>query len=91
MALSSCIPPGLRRPSKENYPIRSYLLVEGTLLKRFPSIVNRFPPPSMPVAGIPCVALVMAKLIVDGEDCGIRPVVVALGDGKEMCKGVFSR
>ena len=45
----------------------------------------------MPVAGIPSIALVMAKLIVDGEDCGIRPVVVALGDGKEMCKGVSSR
>lgn len=32
----------------------------------------------------------MAKLVVDGEDRGIRPFVVALGDGKEMCKGVTS-
>ena len=55
------------------------------------STLNRIPPPSMPVAGIPCIALVMAKLIVEEEDCGIRPVLVALGDGKEMCKGVSSR
>ena len=45
----------------------------------------------MPVAGIPNIGLVMAKLIVGKEDYGIRPVVVALGDGKEMCKGVSSR
>lgn len=45
----------------------------------------------MPYAGIPTIAVVMAKLIVEGEDYGIRPVVVALGDGKEMCKGVLSR
>ena len=45
----------------------------------------------MPIAGKPTIALVMAKLIVDDEDCGLRPVVVALADGKEMCKGVSSR
>jgi len=44
----------------------------------------------MPVAGLPRIAVVMAKLIVKGEDRGIRPVLVALGDGKEMCKGVTS-
>ena len=45
----------------------------------------------MPVAGLPRIAVVMAKLIVEGEDYGLRPVVVALGDGKQMCKGVTSR
>ena len=45
----------------------------------------------MPIAGMPRIAVVMAKLIVDEEDRGIRPVVVALGNGKEMCKGITSR
>ena len=45
----------------------------------------------MPVAEIPRIAIVMAKLVVEEEDYGIRPVVVALGDGKQMCKGVTSR
>lgn len=44
----------------------------------------------MPVAGIPRIAVVMAKLVVEGEDRGIRPFLVALGDGKEMCRGVTS-
>lgn len=48
-------------------------------------------PPSMPVAGLPRVAVVFAKLIVKDEDRGIRPFLVALGDGKEMCKGVTSK
>jgi hypothetical protein len=53
--------------------------------------LNRFVPPSMPVAGLPRIAVVMAKLMVEGEDFGIRPVVVALSDGFQMCKGVTSR
>jgi hypothetical protein len=43
------------------------------------------------MAGMPRVAIVMARLIVDREDRGVRPFVVALGDGKEMCKGVTSK
>lgn len=42
----------------------------------------------MPVAGIPRIAVVFARLMVEGDDRGIRPFIVALGDGKEMCKGV---
>lgn len=45
----------------------------------------------MPIAGLPRIAVVMAKLMVNGEDFGIRPVVVALSDGFQMCKGVTSR
>ena len=50
----------------------------------------RFMPPTVP-AGLPCVAVVFAKLIVDGEDRGHRPFVVPLNDGKQMCAGVESR
>lgn len=47
-------------------------------------------PPTTPRSGLPVVAVVLARLIVDSEDRGIRPFVVALGNGKEMCKGVTS-
>lgn len=45
----------------------------------------------MPVAGIPRVAVVMARLIVKEEDRGIRPFLVALSDDKEMCEGVSTK
>ncbi|OJT05047.1 Acyl-coenzyme A oxidase, peroxisomal [Trametes pubescens] len=47
----------------------------------------KFMPPTVP-AGQPCVAVVFAKLIVNGEDRGHRPFIVALNDGKQMCTGV---
>ncbi|RAL13275.1 uncharacterized protein BO97DRAFT_442692 [Aspergillus homomorphus CBS 101889] len=48
----------------------------------------KFMPPSMPIAGTPRVALVMARLLVEGEDRGIRPFVVPINDGYRMCQGV---
>ncbi|KAF7587803.1 hypothetical protein BBP40_006684 [Aspergillus hancockii] len=48
-------------------------------------------PPTTPRSGLPVVAVVIARLVVDGEDCGVRPFLVSLGDGREMCKGVISK
>ena len=42
-------------------------------------------------AGLPCVAVVFARLIVDSEDRGHRPFIVPINDGKQMCAGVQSR
>ena len=53
--------------------------------------MSRFMPPSMPVAGIPRIAVVFARLMVGDDDRGIRPFIVSLGDGKKMCKGVTSK
>ncbi|OJT05090.1 Acyl-coenzyme A oxidase 2, peroxisomal [Trametes pubescens] len=50
----------------------------------------KFMPPTVP-AGTPAIAVVFAKLIVNGEDRGHRPFIVALNDGKTMCAGVQSR
>ncbi|KAF4770912.1 hypothetical protein HAV15_012572 [Penicillium sp. str.  len=50
----------------------------------------KFMPPSMPIAGIPRIAIVFARLMVGDDDRGIRPFIVALGDGKKMCNGVTS-
>lgn len=47
-------------------------------------------PASTPTFGIPKVALVMAKLIVDGEDRGSRFFVVPICNEKETFKGVTS-
>ncbi|KOS43312.1 hypothetical protein ACN38_g5798 [Penicillium nordicum] len=48
-------------------------------------------PPTTPRGGIPVVAIVMARLVAEDKDCGIRPFLVQLGNGKEMCKGVISK
>ncbi|KAF8992116.1 hypothetical protein BDQ17DRAFT_236872 [Cyathus striatus] len=44
-----------------------------------------------PVLGIPCIAVVYARLIVNGEYRGIRPFLVSLNDGFNMSKGVTAR
>ncbi|THH16516.1 hypothetical protein EW146_g4131 [Bondarzewia mesenterica] len=50
----------------------------------------KYMPPTAP-AGTPCVAVVFAKAIINGEDCGIRPFVVHIHDGKDMHPGVVSK
>lgn len=52
---------------------------------------TRYMPPTVPVLGKPCYAVVWSKLIVDGENRGVRPVVVQLNDGKNMCKGITAK
>ncbi|KAK1149714.1 hypothetical protein N8T08_005268 [Aspergillus melleus] len=47
-------------------------------------------PPTTPRSGLPSIGVVMAKLMVEGEDYGVRAFLVPLADGKEMCKGVTS-
>jgi acyl-CoA oxidase len=44
-------------------------------------------PPTIP-AGIPTVAVVFARLKIDGQDRGIRPFLVSINDGRQMCTGV---
>ncbi|PLB46467.1 acyl-CoA dehydrogenase NM domain-like protein [Aspergillus steynii IBT 23096] len=48
-------------------------------------------PPTTPRSGLPTIGVVMAKLVVAGEDYGVRPFVVPLTDGQQMCKGVTSK
>ncbi|KAJ5623247.1 Acyl-CoA dehydrogenase/oxidase [Penicillium lividum] len=48
-------------------------------------------PPTTPRGGIPVVAIVMARLMNEDKDCGIRPFLVQLGNGIEMCKGVIAK
>ncbi len=48
-------------------------------------------PPSGVVEGIDRVGIVIARLIVDGDDRGLRPFIVMLSANGQMCKGVTSR
>jgi acyl-CoA oxidase len=48
-------------------------------------------PPTIPVKGLPCVAIVFAQLYVTGECCRPRPFLVNINDGYHMCKGVTSK
>lgn len=48
-------------------------------------------PPTVPVLGRPCVAVVFAQLVVKNERRGIRPFLVTLNDGTFMCEGITSR
>ncbi len=48
-------------------------------------------PPTVPVLGKPCYAVVWSQLYVKGEKRGIRPFVVQLNDGVNMCKGITAK
>ncbi|KAL0954058.1 hypothetical protein HGRIS_005209 [Hohenbuehelia grisea] len=50
----------------------------------------KFMPPTYP-CGIPCFAIVFARFMSQGNFCGIKPFVVQLSDGTEMCPGITIR
>ncbi|KAJ7853758.1 acyl-CoA dehydrogenase/oxidase C-terminal [Mycena leptocephala] len=45
-------------------------------------------PPTNPILGRPCFAVVFARLIVNGQSRGIRPFLVRLNDGFKMSTGI---
>jgi acyl-CoA oxidase len=54
----------------------------------------KYMPPTGPFGGIPKVAIVIARLIIEGEeseDRGVRPFIVTLGDGEQMAQGISAR
>ncbi|KAI0735596.1 acyl-CoA oxidase [Earliella scabrosa] len=51
----------------------------------------KFMPPTLPFGGVPRVGIVIARLVHRGVFKGLRPFIVALNDGKDMCKGVTAR
>jgi hypothetical protein len=48
-------------------------------------------PPNTVRSGLPVIAVVIARLMVDGEDRGVRPFLVPMSDGSKMCTGVTSK
>lgn len=55
------------------------------------SLDIRFMPPTIPVLGRACFAVVFARLIVDEVSIGIRPFLVQLNDGFNMCMGISAK
>ncbi|KAJ7481909.1 acyl-CoA dehydrogenase NM domain-like protein [Mycena latifolia] len=67
------------------------LLDTGEFELNTPSeVAAKFMPPTTP-CGIPCVAVVYARLIVDHEDRGVKPFLVPLHDGRTMHRGIISK
>ncbi|KAJ7130599.1 acyl-CoA oxidase [Mycena epipterygia] len=76
----------------QNIETTAELLFDGSFKLHTPnSGAAKFMPASIPAGGVPRIAVVMARLIIDGQDRGIRPFVVPLNDGKVMCEGVSCR
>ncbi|KAJ7773720.1 hypothetical protein DFH07DRAFT_901873 [Mycena maculata] len=68
------------------------LLVDGRFELHTPhQEAAKFMPPTTPVLGRPCFAVVFAQLIVAGCPRGIRPFVVCLNDGFKMSPGISAR
>jgi hypothetical protein len=53
-------------------------------------VIYRYMPPTVP-CGLPCIAVVMARLFKNGVDLGIKPFLVPINDGKDMCSGIVAR
>ncbi|RMZ45258.1 hypothetical protein AFCA_010407 [Aspergillus flavus] len=51
----------------------------------------KFMPATSPIPGFPRVGIVIARLIVEDEDRGVRPFFVWLNDGHEMSTGIYAR
>ncbi|KAK2051143.1 putative acyl-CoA oxidase [Colletotrichum caudatum] len=47
-------------------------------------------PPTSPLAGMSRVAVVFARLVVGGDDRGVKPFVVQINDSRGMCDGIVS-
>jgi acyl-CoA oxidase len=48
-------------------------------------------PMTTPQEGFERVGIVFARLIVEGEDRGVRPFIVNINDGQNMCPGVTAK
>lgn len=75
-----------------NIETRATLLPDGQIDLHTPhDRAAKHMPASLPAGGLPRVAIVFARLYVEDQDRGIRPFLVPLNDGHEMCAGVICR
>ena len=51
---------------------------------------RRFMSPTTPIAGVPKFAIVLAKVMVHGEERGIHPFLIQTSDEHGMCQGISS-
>ncbi|KAH9918440.1 acyl-CoA dehydrogenase NM domain-like protein [Fomitopsis serialis] len=50
----------------------------------------KYMPPTAPM-GMPCVAIVFARALIEGEDRGVKPFLVHIHNGKDMNKGIVCK
>lgn len=74
-------------PAAAKYETKEPILCTFILMFRN----SRCMPPNTVRSGLPVIAVVIARLIVDGEDRGVRPFLVPMSDGSKMCTGVTSK
>ncbi|KFY04571.1 hypothetical protein O988_00685 [Pseudogymnoascus sp. VKM F-3808] len=75
-----------------NIETTSTLQADGSFILHTPNQgAAKSMPPTSPWAGVPRVAVVMARLLVSGEDRGIRSFIVHLTGADGMCPGITSR
>ncbi|KAL4921500.1 acyl-CoA dehydrogenase NM domain-like protein [Aspergillus aurantiobrunneus] len=75
-----------------NLETTATLLPDGNFELHTPSLAAaKCMPPSTTRSGLPVVAVVIARLVVGSEDRGVRPFLVPLNDGQEMCKDIVAR
>lgn len=75
-----------------NLETTATMLEDGSFVLNTPTFsAAKFMPPTTPLAGVPRLAVVFARLIVHGEDRGVKQFVVPLCDADRMLPGVVSR
>ncbi|SJL04020.1 related to acyl-CoA oxidase [Armillaria ostoyae] len=75
-----------------NLETTATLQPDGTFILNSPNrFASKYMPPTVPVLGKPCYAVVWSQLIVGDEKRGIRPFVVQLNDGVHMCKNITAK
>lgn len=48
-------------------------------------------PPATTRSGTAMMAIVMARLVHSEKDCGVKPFLVQIADGKQMCTNITSK
>ncbi|TCD67919.1 hypothetical protein EIP91_011783 [Steccherinum ochraceum] len=72
-----------------NLKTTATLQPDGSYILNSPTrTAAKYMPPTGPVDDMPRIGLVFARLVVNGEDRGIRPFLTPLSNGKEMYKGI---
>lgn len=75
-----------------NLRTTSTLQPDGSFVLHTPdSKASKYMPPTVPVLGKPCYAVIWAQLVVDGSKRGVRPFVVKLNDGVHMSEGITAK
>ncbi|KAK1463832.1 hypothetical protein CTAM01_17082 [Colletotrichum tamarilloi] len=76
----------------KNLDTTATMLDDGSFVLHTPAFgAAKAMPPTTPLAGIPRIAVVFARLLVEGESRGVKPFIVPINDSTRMRPGIVSR